>query len=305
MHKTNINNPATRQAILAPDDGLFELAGAKPAWIWAHTCPKPECECRTALILATDTGREYLLERGAAVRDAWKTGASQSSVAATIDDLVVFHLDIDTTGVFPLGGDEPVDLTANPQIADIAHRIDGDLLDALGKLWYRGKGRADPEQEALVPAEIRIKGWKRGGLLAWNDILTGVREDAYQIDDRFYEAIDLYCPAPGCECGEVVVLFETKVPQGAPSPGTVVVQASGATESRPGKNDGARLEELWKSFRQRHPNYVDRFARRYPTMKRMGERIVENSPAVSIKTGRNDPCPCGSGRKFKKCCGTG
>ncbi len=23
------------------------------------------------------------------------------------------------------------------------------------------------------------------------------------------------------------------------------------------------------------------------------------------KTGRNDPCPCGSGRKFKKCCGGG
>ncbi|WP_371924923.1 SEC-C metal-binding domain-containing protein [Endozoicomonas sp. SCSIO W0465] len=21
------------------------------------------------------------------------------------------------------------------------------------------------------------------------------------------------------------------------------------------------------------------------------------------KTGRNDPCPCGSGQKFKKCCG--
>ncbi|WP_342344545.1 SEC-C metal-binding domain-containing protein [Thalassospira tepidiphila] len=23
----------------------------------------------------------------------------------------------------------------------------------------------------------------------------------------------------------------------------------------------------------------------------------------SVKTGRNDPCPCGSGKKFKKCCG--
>ena len=22
-------------------------------------------------------------------------------------------------------------------------------------------------------------------------------------------------------------------------------------------------------------------------------------------TGRNDPCPCGSGKKFKKCCGKG
>ena len=28
--------------------------------------------------------------------------------------------------------------------------------------------------------------------------------------------------------------------------------------------------------------------------------------AVSEKTvGRNDPCPCGSGKKYKKCCGKG
>lgn len=26
-------------------------------------------------------------------------------------------------------------------------------------------------------------------------------------------------------------------------------------------------------------------------------------PAVSEKIGRNDPCPCGSGKKYKKCCG--
>ncbi len=25
--------------------------------------------------------------------------------------------------------------------------------------------------------------------------------------------------------------------------------------------------------------------------------------AVSTKVGRNDPCPCGSGKKYKKCCG--
>jgi uncharacterized protein len=27
------------------------------------------------------------------------------------------------------------------------------------------------------------------------------------------------------------------------------------------------------------------------------------SPASSPRVGRNDPCPCGSGRKYKKCCG--
>lgn len=30
------------------------------------------------------------------------------------------------------------------------------------------------------------------------------------------------------------------------------------------------------------------------------ERLVRR-----VKVGRNDPCPCGSGRKFKKCCITG
>lgn len=30
---------------------------------------------------------------------------------------------------------------------------------------------------------------------------------------------------------------------------------------------------------------------------------VATAPATSDKVGRNDPCPCGSGKKFKKCCG--
>ena len=29
----------------------------------------------------------------------------------------------------------------------------------------------------------------------------------------------------------------------------------------------------------------------------------ERKPATSKKVGRNDPCPCGSGKKYKKCCG--
>jgi preprotein translocase subunit SecA len=30
-----------------------------------------------------------------------------------------------------------------------------------------------------------------------------------------------------------------------------------------------------------------------------------NNPNSSAKTGRNDPCPCGSGKKYKKCHGSG
>jgi len=35
-----------------------------------------------------------------------------------------------------------------------------------------------------------------------------------------------------------------------------------------------------------------------------GEISIKNAPVVlGERAGRNDPCPCGSGKKFKKCCG--
>lgn len=33
------------------------------------------------------------------------------------------------------------------------------------------------------------------------------------------------------------------------------------------------------------------------------EKIKPVLPARTVKVGRNEPCPCGSGKKFKKCCG--
>lgn len=33
------------------------------------------------------------------------------------------------------------------------------------------------------------------------------------------------------------------------------------------------------------------------------EQVKNNPPVKSQKIGRNDPCPCGSGKKYKKCCG--
>ena len=34
-----------------------------------------------------------------------------------------------------------------------------------------------------------------------------------------------------------------------------------------------------------------------------GEMNPKSAPVRVVKAGRNDPCPCGSGKKYKKCCG--
>ena len=38
-------------------------------------------------------------------------------------------------------------------------------------------------------------------------------------------------------------------------------------------------------------------------MEAGGDGTVQQRPAVKKKVGRNDPCPCGSGKKYKHCCG--
>lgn len=37
--------------------------------------------------------------------------------------------------------------------------------------------------------------------------------------------------------------------------------------------------------------------------KEIAKKFNRSKMAVSKKVGRNDPCPCGSGKKYKKCCG--
>jgi uncharacterized protein YecA (UPF0149 family) len=66
-----------------------------------------------------------------------------------------------------------------------------------------------------------------------------------------------------------------------------------------------------------NPDALNRFMTEFNTAnlaRRAMERIdamrqnfPEPEPSDTIvrefpRTGRNDPCPCGSGRKFKKCC---
>ena len=36
-----------------------------------------------------------------------------------------------------------------------------------------------------------------------------------------------------------------------------------------------------------------------------GEALLDEPAFAVAKVGRNDPCPCGSGKKYKKCCGAG
>jgi SEC-C motif len=231
-------------------------------------------------------------------------------VASALEDITAFSIDIDEGGIFPAHGEgriDAFDFDAHPEARDVVDRIDGETLEELGHLWYRGKGWADPEEKSREAPLIEVANWKPGEVVAWGEAMVGVRQDIFRYGERVFEAVDLYCVAPDCLCREVVLDFAPVAPRGAPAPGAVRVDKLGVATVEPEhEKHRQRLEQLWAGFQRRHPRYRERFARRSTVMQGFAGRIVA-APRAGIerrtaKIGRNDPCPCASGKKYKKCC---
>jgi SEC-C motif domain protein len=69
-------------------------------------------------------------------------------------------------------------------------------------------------------------------------------------------------------------------------------------------NDGAGSNRAQVTFvaRWADPDSSQQSHQECSDFKRLGERWYFIDPNHVIKAGRNEPCPCGSGRKFKQCC---
>lgn len=51
---------------------------------------------------------------------------------------------------------------------------------------------------------------------------------------------------------------------------------------------------------------VKKWLKKHPEVVNGGEvQKIETMKRAEPKVGRNEPCPCGSGKKYKKCCGSG
>jgi SWIM/SEC-C metal-binding protein len=67
-----------------------------------------------------------------------------------------------------------------------------------------------------------------------------------------------------------------------------------------------RLQEVAAIFDQHSWKYIIGFEPDKPEDISDLEKLLNPTKPVQStkKVGRNDPCPCGSGKKFKKCCGS-
>ena len=64
--------------------------------------------------------------------------------------------------------------------------------------------------------------------------------------------------------------------------------------------DAVAEMEWWAAF---NPSGGLRKPRRVPRSTESPVSVEAALPVRAPKVGRNDPCPCGSGKKYKRCCG--
>lgn len=314
---------------LAPNECVLELPGSPPTYLWARTCDMPRCDCRDAIVLVTDAGRQAVLEQAAVFKRAHDNGADMSGAAqALAPHAELFCLDIDLARAYRSPGENALDISDRPKAARWLKRLHGDHLDQLGRLWLSGKGEPQPEDALLQAQRVTAPtGWSPGKLIGWEEMELAVRTDLYMIRGQIYRAEEHYCPVPGCSCGQATVTFWKRRVR---LPGRVVVNL--ATRTAQIEEGSKRMGSLWAAFQERHPNYIERLKQHLALAARLGEHLEmpdgsqpafpkhtrhdkgtaealdpppPGAPLRSQKVGRNDPCPCGSGQKYKKCCGAG
>ena len=63
-------------------------------------------------------------------------------------------------------------------------------------------------------------------------------------------------------------------------------------------DEDAFKRAIGENFEEKRKAVLDRLA-----YERNMKQELNKIYSGQVKVGRNDPCPCGSGKKYKKCCG--
>jgi hypothetical protein len=129
---------------------------------------------------------------------------------------------------------------------------------------------------------------------AWDLIL--------QHEGQTYWAIDHHCPNPACHCADIVVAIHRTDSPHAEHVGDVRVDLRRARKPQASDPYAARIfDRIWDRYR-------DELIRRHAQVRQALPRLSAPAPATSAiaaaaeRVPRNAPCPCGSGKKFKRCC---
>jgi len=189
--------------------------------------------------------------------------------------------------------------------------VESEIRDRLNKNYKIAK---DEDQKILKPINQNIKELMlNGNCISYAEIFDNVETFTFRDDnDNLIYIDDQYCMSPMCHCNETFLSFiEIDELQGK-AKSLFTLRYSLKKEKCDIEFESLNEEEvksIVKSFKAKEKQIRGKLKRRYDDMKSIGTKINDEDkikivPQINdTKVGRNDICPCGSGKKYKKCCG--
>lgn len=164
----------------------------------------------------------------------------------------------------------------------------------------------DSKIQELLNKETRkraIRIYRPGELMCYEAIFGGKEILRLSHSNIDYKIADYYCVAPNCECKEVILhAFHSNSKLDIPIWNFAYdYLLDKITECE--KIDEKYAKEIIEKMNE---SDKELFLKRHSNLKKelripLHNKFFKNKKSP-IKVGRNEPCPCGSGKKYKKCC---
>ena len=152
-----------------------------------------------------------------------------------------------------------------------------------------------------------------GTMIAWHDVLPYAEDMSIRDDEVWYYIDDQYCISSTCSCKDValvIVPIENGVARdGDTSPAIMYNYTNRKWHvEEPRDESSSSMRRIMGKLHESFPDIADTLKERHRILRRLYAKYMRKLGIVSEvptakKTGRNEPCPCGSGKKYKICCG--
>jgi len=234
--------------------------------------------------------------------------------ANPIEQLFSISLDIDTWEIKEKNIDSK-DINAEEIIKEFMDSLDEDLKVKFRSHLCQAKEYGGKHYLDHIPKEL-VKEIIKGTTIGYSEIY-GPKDsekfiflynelDEYLIDDQ-------YCMQPKCLCNGVILSFiSINTNKELQKPKFVIRLNINNYKYEVEEINCQRdeMESVIKYVFQNKPEMLKLLKKRYGEMKTAGREAVNKYKQDGqlqmepvLKVSRNDPCPCGSGKKYKKCCG--
>ena len=208
--------------------------------------------------------------------------------------------------------------SASQQQLDFCNEVLGQMdegdFDLLQSIHFHHKNVITEidTKPSQIEAKFDFDEIERGsGMLMYNGVLPYGDRISFAIDGVEHILFDHYCLRKTCDCTDACVEFVPFTADASLGEPAIVAFIDYRThewkdaEGEPPLNDAVRLKGIAESS---VPDLYARLAKRHAKLRSIYRHCYKQHAAALAElpepraVGRNDPCPCGSGKKYKKCC---